>query len=104
MSVQATIPTHEIPSTSPAPKYNEDKAVEEIRAYLMATYGQHYVSSSLQTFDVWESMGSLESSCRDTAIKYLMRYGKKEGRNRKDLLKAIHYIVIMMYCNNKQGK
>ena len=30
------------------------------------------------------------------AIKYLARYGKKNGKNRKDLLKAIHYIVLLM--------
>jgi hypothetical protein len=46
---------------------------------------------------MWESLGSAETTCRDTAIKYLARYGKKDGRNRKDLLKAIHYIVLMMH-------
>ena len=29
-------------------------------------------------------------------LKYLCRYGKKNGQNRKDLLKAIHYIVLLM--------
>ena len=26
-----------------------------------------------------------------------MRYGKKEGHNKKDLLKAIHYIVLLWH-------
>ena len=34
--------------------------------------------------------------CQANAIKYLCRYGKKNGKNRKDLLKAIHYIILLM--------
>ena len=30
------------------------------------------------------------------AIKYLCRYGKKDGRNRKDLLKGVHYVILLM--------
>ena len=34
--------------------------------------------------------------CQANAIKYLARFGKKDGRNRKDLLKDVHYIVLLM--------
>ena len=30
-------------------------------------------------------------------MKYAQRYGKKNGYNRKDLMKIIHYAVIAMY-------
>ena len=33
-------------------------------------------------------------------MKYLARYGKKDGKNRKDLLKAMHYIILMMYAED----
>jgi len=80
-------------------KYNEDKALEAIKAYLDGTYGQHYVGDGdVQTVDFWRSLGSLETTARDTAIKYLARYGKKAGKNRKDLLKTIHYVILMMYA------
>ena len=36
------------------------------------------------------------------AIKYLARFGKKNGRNRKDLLKAIHYIILLMSSENNK--
>jgi hypothetical protein len=39
--------------------------------------------------------------CQANAIKYLCRYGKKDGKNRKDLLKAIHYIVLLMSSEDK---
>ena len=80
-------------------KYNEDKALEEVMMYIRSTYKQHYVGDGdIQTVDFWFSLGSLDTTARDTAIKYLARFGKKEGRNRKDLLKAIHYIVLMLYA------
>lgn len=80
-------------------KYNEDKALEAIKNYLDGTYGQHYVGDGdVQTVDFWRSLGSLETTSRDTAIKYLARYGKKAGKNRKDLLKTIHYVILMMYA------
>jgi len=83
--------------------YNEDKNLQLIREYIDSTYGQHYVGNKeIQTVDFWESLGSLETTARDTAIKYLARYGKKEGNNKKDLLKAIHYIILMMYSHDKK--
>lgn len=80
-------------------RYKEDVSISKICDYVNTTYGQHYVGNGdIQTVDFWESLGSLETTCRDTAIKYLARYGKKGGRNEKDLLKAVHYIILMMYA------
>ena len=87
-------------------RFGEDVSIQKITEYVNSTYSQHYVGKqSLQTIDVWESLGSLETTSRDTALKYLMRYGKKDGRNEKDLLKAIHYIILMMYsASNNEDK
>ena len=82
-------------------KYNEDKYLSDIQKYLDGTYGEHYVAKDIQVIDIWESLDSLETTARDTAVKYLCRYGKKGGKNRKDLLKAIHYIILMMYAVDK---
>jgi hypothetical protein len=85
-------------------RFDEDKILNEALEYLESTYAGHYVGdlagreqNNIQTIDVWQTLGSVDTTCRDTAIKYLMRYGKKEGHNRKDLLKAIHYIVLLWY-------
>lgn len=85
-------------------KYNEQQMLDEVSSYIAGTYGQHYVAeqSGSQVIDIWEASGSLETTARDTAIKYLMRFGKKNGKNRKDLLKAIHYIILMMYVSEKE--
>lgn len=84
-------------------KYKEDVSIDKLVGYINSTYGQHYVGNGdIQTVDFWESLGSLETTARDTAIKYLARYGKKGGRNEKDLLKAMHYIILMMYARPEQ--
>tara|TARA_B100001093_G_C26854185_1_gene1026616 strand:- start:4283 stop:4567 length:285 start_codon:yes stop_codon:yes gene_type:complete len=87
-------------------KYNENIILDEVKQYIQSTYGEHYVGNKdVQTVDFWYSLGSLDTTARDTAIKYLARYGKKNGRNRKDLFKAIHYIVLMLYANdNEKGE
>lgn len=85
-------------------RYNEDVYLQNIMKYLSGTYGEHYVAKDIQVIDIWESLDSLESTARDTAIKYLCRYGKKDGKNRKDLLKAIHYIILMMYASDRQDQ
>ena len=79
-------------------KYNEEAILKEISEYVLSTYGQHYVGNGgYQTIDVWETMGICEEVCAGTALKYIMRFGKKEGKNKKDLLKAVHYIVLLMH-------
>ena len=46
-------------------------------------------------------MGIDKDFCQANAIKYLMRYGKKQGKNQKDLIKAIHYIVLLISSEDK---
>ena len=85
-------------TTQPGFRYNEDEMLNEVLEYIKTTYQGHYVGKEeIQTTDVWHTLGSAMTTTRDTAIKYLMRYGKKGGHNRKDLLKAVHYIVLLAH-------
>jgi len=88
-------------------KYDEDKILDEVRAYIESTYNQHYVNeeNNTQLIDIVSNY-ELFAFAKVSALKYIDRYGKKEGANRKDLLKAIHYIVMMMRIDtiNKGGQ
>ncbi len=78
-------------------KRHEDAVLRDAIDYIGTTYSQHYVGDNgIQAIDVWDSLGTLSTTSRDTAIKYLLRYGKKKGKNKADLLKAIHYITLMI--------
>ena len=87
-------------------KYNEDKIIAELLEYIKGTYSEHYVGkeNQIQIFDVYESLGSLDTTSRDTSIKYLMRYGKKAGYNKKDLLKTLHYTIILWYATQPESE
>lgn len=79
-------------------KYGEDKIINEIDNYIKSTYDQHYSvdKNGFQVQDMLRHLGIDKNFCQANAIKYLARYGKKNGKNRKDLLKAIHYIILLM--------
>ncbi len=80
-------------------KYEEDLTMKEIREYLSSTYKSHYTSqdSKTQTLDLIESIGDAEPFCRSNAIKYLSRFGKKNGKSKQDILKAIHYCILLYH-------
>ena len=80
-------------------KYNEDKTLKEIEEYLVSTYKSHYTSetSKTQTLDLIESIGDAEPFVRSNAIKYLSRFGKKNGKSKMDILKAIHYCILLYH-------
>lgn len=76
--------------------------LDEVREYILATYGEHYTGDSskdIQTIDFFESLGSLDTTARDNCIKYLSRFGKKDGYNKKDILKSFHYLVMIYYIH-----
>ena len=79
-------------------KYNEEEILKEIIEYIESTYNQHYSTDGkgLQAMDIFRNMDTDKDFCQSNAIKYLIRYGKKQGRNEKDLIKAIHYIVLLI--------
>jgi hypothetical protein len=80
-------------------KYEEDLTMKEVREYLSGTYKAHYTSkdSKTQTLDLIEAIGDAEPFCRSNAIKYLSRFGKKGGKSKMDILKAIHYCVLLYH-------
>ena len=78
-------------------QYEEDKILEEVKEYIAGTYSEHYGDQNIQIQDVFDQMGISEAFTRGAAMKYLFRFGKKNGKNRKDLLKCIHYCCLLYH-------
>ena len=80
-------------------KYDEDVILKEIKEYLGGTYKSHYAGEEgkTQTLDLIDSIGDAEAFCRSNAIKYLSRFGKKNGKSKLDILKAIHYCILLTH-------
>lgn len=88
-----------LPSSSdPNYKYAEGRILADLKAYIDRTYGEHYkASDNIECFDAWVALGSASTTFRDTAMKYLWRYGKKSGHNIDDLMKTLHYVMLCLY-------
>ena len=78
-------------------KYNEGDQIAEIKDYIDGTYGEHYSTNNYQATEFIIDGGHGEGFCIGNIMKYAQRYGKKNGYNRKDLMKIIHYAIIAMY-------
>lgn len=77
-------------------KFNEDVILAKVKTYIAKTYTQHYGSGSIQTTEVTFDTGHGESFCIGNILKYAQRFGKKEGKNEKDLYKIIHYAIMLL--------
>jgi len=81
-------------------KFNEDKALREIQKWIDATYNKHYSMNKIQSTEFVADAGHGVGFCLGNIIKYAQRYGKKEGYNREDVLKIIHYAIILLGIEN----
>ena len=80
-------------------KYNEGTTLAELKKYIDSTYDEHYSKNKFQAKEFIIDAGHGEGFCIGNIMKYAQRYGKKDGKNRKDLLKVIHYAIIALYIN-----
>ena len=65
---------------------------------------QHYSAGDdkIQTLDLIEACGDGEAFCRSNILKYASRYDKK-GTARRDIMKILHYAVLLMHFNDKNA-
>ena len=86
-------------------KYNEEEILRELLEYIRGTYNQHYSAGDdkIQTLDLIEACGDGEAFCRSNILKYASRYDKK-GTARRDIMKILHYAVLLMHFNDKNAK
>jgi len=89
-------------TSSATQKYGEDDGIKDLKDYVSSTYSGHYTSknNNVQTLDLIQSVGDAESFCRSNAIKYLSRYDKK-GQAKRDILKAMHYCLLLYYFSGQ---
>ena len=87
-------------------KYNEDKILKEVIDYIEKTYSEHYSvdKSGFQVQDMLRHLDIDKDFCQANAIKYLCRFGKKNGKNKVDLYKAVHYIVLLLDSLDKEDE
>lgn len=83
-------------------KFEENINLHLLKQYVENTYKEHYAHSKYQATDMIIDAGHGEGFCIGNIMKYAMRYGKKNGKSEKDLLKIMHYALIALYLNNEE--
>ena len=79
-------------------KYNEDKILKEIGDYIKSTYGQHYSSGKdgFQVQDLFKTLGIGKDFVMQMQSNIFVDMVKRMEHNRKDLLKAVHYVILLL--------
>jgi len=88
-------------------KYNEDKILKDIQDYVTSTYGSHYCGHNqddIQTIDLMAAKDLAVSFCQANILKYGSRYGDKDGRNKRDLMKVIHYAMLLLHFDGHYSR
>ena len=85
-------------------RYSEDRILTELKEYIDATYNEHYSQNKFQATEFIMDSGHGEGFCIGNILKYSQRYGKKDGKNRKDLLKVIHYGIMALHNHDSMEK
>jgi len=83
-------------------KYGEGAALMELEEYINSTYDEHYSRNKYQATEFIIDGGHGEGFCIGNIMKYAQRYGKKNGKDRSDLLKVLHYGIIALHVNESE--
>lgn len=79
--------------------YNEGQILDELFNYIKNTYGSHY-GDKIQAQDLITASGHGEGFFIGNIIKYASRYGRKNGHNKDDLMKVLHYAILAVNHHN----
>ena len=85
-------------------KYDEDKALLELKSYIESTYSEHYSKNKFQATEFIIDGGHGDGFCIGNIMKYAQRYGNKNGYNRADLMKVLHYAIIQLHVHDVSGR
>ena len=90
-------------------KYHEEEILKDIEDYVSMTYNGHYTGTKhefrkVQTIDLMAARDIASGFCQANILKYGSRYGSKNGRNKTDLLKVIHYAMLLLHFDGHYGE
>jgi hypothetical protein len=90
-------------------QFSEEENLNKIKEFIESTYTSenHYVGDRdgtrrIQVQEFMASIGIVKPFCVGNVIKYASRFGKKDGYNKKDLYKAVHYLIILLHYIEKE--
>ena len=81
-------------------KFSEGDLLKELESYINNTYTQHYNKNKFQATEFIVDSGHGMGFSLGNILKYAQRYGKKNGYDKNDLMKVLHYGIIALHVHN----
>ena len=85
-------------------QFKEGALIEQLLTYVRKTSDGHYSKNKFQSTEFIVDCDHGMGFALGNVLKYAQRYGKKDGYNRKDLLKILHYALIALDVHDKNEK
>ena len=90
-------------------KYHEEEILKDIEEYVSQSYQGHYTGTkhefrNVQTIDLMASRDLAPHFCQANILKYGSRYGSKNGKDKKDLMKVVHYAMLLLHFDGHYGE
>ena len=90
-------------------KYHEEEILKDIEEYVSQTYQGHYTGTKhqfrkVQTIDLMAARDIAPQFCQANILKYGSRYGSKNGKDKKDLMKVVHYAMLLLHFDGHYGE
>ena len=76
--------------------------MSDLKEYIDSTYDEHYSTNQFQATEFIIDGGHGEGFCIGNIMKYAQRYGKKDGYNKRDLMKILHYTIIAIHNHDRR--
>tara|TARA_B100000900_G_C20103727_1_gene523031 strand:- start:123 stop:398 length:276 start_codon:yes stop_codon:yes gene_type:complete len=84
-------------------KFNEKNLIDDLQNYIDKTYDGHYSKNKFQSTEFIIDCGHGMGFALGNVLKYAQRYGKKEGYNRADIMKILHYALIALHTHDLEN-
>ena len=84
-------------------KFNEKNLIDDLQNYIDKTYDGHYSKNKFQSTEFIIDCGHGMGFALGNVLKYAQRYGKKEGYNRADIMKLLHYALIALHNHDLEN-
>ena len=85
-------------------KFSEEVILKDLKQYIDKTYASHYSKNKHQAMEFIEECGHGAGFCMGNILKYAQRYGRKNGKDRADLMKILHYAIIMLHIHDMESE
>ena len=85
-------------------EYNFEKALEDVKDHIDRFRKSNYYAAvgGTEVIDLLRTEQLLEGFCIGNVLKYVTRLGKKDVEKNPDIMKAFHYLVLLLILENPE--